>query len=192
MRRSTARLGAAASLLGLVLTARPALAVGYLEPHAEQGSAPPQLALPDLEGTTHRLADYRGKVVLVNFWASWCTPCIEEMPSMQRLARAQGSDRFQILAVNVAEAGPRIERALKTARVDLPVLLDRHSEAFADWEVRVLPTSFLIDPAGAIRYVGLGPIEWDGPEASAIVEELLPPRPEATPGTEPAPASDAP
>jgi thiol-disulfide isomerase/thioredoxin len=159
-------------VIGLLLTGQAALGVGYLEPYEAPDEPPPDLALPDLEGVTHRLADYRGKVVLLNFWASWCTPCIQEMPGMYRLAQERDPERFQILAVNVAEVGARAKRALRTAGVELPVLLDRDSGAFAAWGVRVLPTSFLLDPDGKIRYVGLGPIEWDGAEAAAHIDRL--------------------
>jgi thiol-disulfide isomerase/thioredoxin len=162
-----------ARLLGLMLAAGAAAADGYLEPYQPATTAPPPaFVLPDLQGTPHGLGEYRGKVVMVNFWASWCLPCVEEMPSMQRLADALGPDRFQILAVNVGESPPRVRQFLKSVSVDFTVLVDRKSETFEDWSVRVLPTSFLLDPEGHVRHRALGPIDWDTKEMRELIREM--------------------
>jgi len=97
-----------ATLAGLVLSAMPA-AGGELKPWS--GGATPSLALRDLQGKEHKLADYRGKVVVLNFWATWCDPCREEMPSMQRLQDKLAGQPFAILAIDYGEGAPRAQAA---------------------------------------------------------------------------------
>ena len=135
---------------------------------------PPQLALMGLDGKTHDLADYRGKVVLLNFWASWCVPCIREMPGMQRLAEKFGDRSFDILAVNVAENKNSVEASRKRLKIDFTILLDPEKDTAHDWGLKVLPTSYLIDPAGQIRYQAVGPFDWETDMANSAVESLLP------------------
>jgi len=161
------------ALLGLVIgsTVLPAAAAD-LEPLPTPIPAP-DLELLGVDGGLHRLADHRGEVVLVNFWASWCTPCLREMPSMQRLADSLPGSSFEILAVNVAESRAAIEKAYSRTEVRFTALLDPASTAFHAWQVRVLPTSFLIGPHGRVRYRVEGPVEWDSAEAIGIVESLM-------------------
>ena len=135
----------------------------------------PALELPDLEGVARNLADWRGQVVLVNFWATWCPPCLEEMPSLQRLAERLRGQPFAVVAVNVAETERRVAHRAKQMGLDFPVLLDADGAAFKAWGGKGLPTSVLIDRSGAIRYLGLGPLEWDGAEAVIIIDGLLKP-----------------
>lgn len=145
---------------------------GTLEPYTATNPLP-AFSLPDTRGEMHQLADYRGRVVLVNFWASWCPPCIKEMPSLQRL-QAQLADRpFEILAVNVGEQRYRAWKFSKLIDLQLPVLLDTQSQTFNAWEASVLPTSFLLDPGGRIRYRAQADLEWDTEAVTALIEELL-------------------
>ena len=134
----------------------------------------PPLALRDLAGRPHALADYRGKVVLVNFWATWCEPCREEMPSMQRLKQHFAGRPFAILAVNYGESDIRAGDFLKRSSLDLTVLLDPGQDASRAWRVRVLPASFLVGPDGRVRYGVIGEIDWMSPAAIETVRRLLP------------------
>jgi thiol-disulfide isomerase/thioredoxin len=146
---------------------------GSLAPYPN-ASAVPEFELRDLDNQLHRLSDYRGKVVLVNFWASWCIPCIEEMPGMQRIANNLRDRPFEILAINIAEDKNRIQKFLKSMGVNFRVLLDRDGSTFKAWQGRVLPTSFLLDPEGRVRYRVIGPIDWDTDEVLATINKIMP------------------
>ena len=136
----------------------------------------PRLSLPDLGGTQHSLSAYRGKVVLVNFWASWCAPCVIEMPGMQRLLAALQDRPFAILAVNVKEPKAQVWRFKKLLKVNFPALLDSDGATTETWEVQYYPTSFLVDGEGDIRYTAYGAIDWDSDEVRQSIEALMPDR----------------
>ena len=163
------RLAKFAIILLAALLAAPAQA---LELKPWTGGATPRLELSDLDGKAHRLADYRGRAVLVNFWATWCVPCREEMPSFERL-RASLEGRAVVLAVNLAEPEPRIRRFLDTVTVRYPVLLDRDGATARAWQARVLPATYVIGPDGAIRYRHLGELDWSSPEVRELILKLL-------------------
>lgn len=137
-----------------------------------------QLALPDLHGKAHSLADYKGKVVLVNFWATWCPPCRAEMPSMQRLKERMAGKPFVILAVDMAESEAEVRsflKELKPAKIDFTILMDKQGKSIKEWKVAVFPTSFIIDAEGVLRYSLLGGTEWDEYDAVQKIQALLPP-----------------
>ena len=138
------------------------------------GGPPPALALNDLDGRAHRLADYRGKVVLVNFWATWCGPCRDEMPSIQGLKDKLAGRPFAVLAVNLDEPESRIRKFLSQMKVDFTVLLDPERQVAKAWNARILPASFVIGPDGRIRYTLVGEINWDNEHVVARISELLP------------------
>ena len=133
----------------------------------------PALELEDLAGTVRRLEDYRGRVVLLNFWATWCEPCRDEMPTMQRLRERMAGRPFTILTVNYGETPGRIEPFLRSVGVEFPVLLDRRQQAARAWRIRILPASFLIGPDGNVRYHVIGEIDWTAEEAVGAVHRLL-------------------
>jgi thiol-disulfide isomerase/thioredoxin len=145
---------------------------GELKPWT--GGSTPGLVLKDLRGTTHSLADYRGKVVLVNFWATWCEPCRDEMPSMQQLKRKLAGRPFEVLAINLAESENKINDFLQRFPLDFTIMLDRNSAARRDWKVKVLPTSFVIAPDGTIRYSVIGDLDWADDFAAAGLLRLVP------------------
>lgn len=153
----------------LLLTVTPSAPA--LEP--VEARDPPPLALDDLAGRRHDLGDYAGKVVLVNFWGTWCPPCLKEMPSMQRLKQAMADRPFRILAVNVRQQAADAERFAKALGVDFTILLDAWGQAAREWKVKVYPTSYLIDPEGRIRYRAVGELAWDEEPVPGIVESLL-------------------
>ena len=150
-----------------------ALAVEAAEFVKINGVTPPPLALKDRSGKVHSLDAYKGKVVLVNFWATWCPPCREEMPSMQRLKEKMAGRPFVMLGVNSGESAEDLAEFLKLVKVDFDILLDSDSAATKRWKVFGLPTSFLIDHQGKVRYTLTGTTEWDQGEAVALIEELL-------------------
>lgn len=173
-RRNLARLLLAVGfLLGLVDRSG---ATQEVDLPAWTGGPTQPLALTDLGGRPHDLAEYRGKVLVVNFWATWCPPCREELPSLERLRDALQGRPFEVLAVNVAEGEPRVTRFLAEVPLRLPVLLDRDGDAQRAWKVRGLPATFLLDREGAIRFWYLGELDWAQPSIIRTIESLLGPR----------------
>jgi peroxiredoxin len=137
------------------------------------GKTAPPLALKDIHGGEHDLSRYRGKVVLVNFWATWCEPCRYEMPSMQRLKAKLADKSFELLAVNVDEPEARVRRFVEETRFDLPVLLDVNKRVTRAWGVRVMPTTFLVGPDGRIRYRAVGDLDWSSSPVISTILQLL-------------------
>ena len=158
--------------LALLLLAL-ALPASAQELKAWSGGATPPLELSDVDGRQHRLADYRGKAVLVNFWATWCGPCREEMPSMEALRVALQGKPFVVLAVNVGE-GARVARDFADRlSLGFPLLLDRDTKTTKAWGARILPASFVVGADGKIRYTYLGAIDWTQPDVRKKIEALM-------------------
>jgi len=139
-----------------------------------KGGPAPALELTGLDGGRYRLSDFRGQVVLVNFWATWCEPCREEMPSIQRLNERLSGRAFAVLTVNLEEPEARIRTFLSRNALDLTVLRDTGRNAAKLWNARILPASFLIGPEGAIRYRAVGEIDWNDGRVIERVVRLLP------------------
>ncbi|MCA1978200.1 MAG: TlpA family protein disulfide reductase [Thiobacillus sp.] len=135
----------------------------------------PGLQLKDIDGRPHDLAQLRGKVVLVNFWATWCPPCRREMPSMQRLKDALAGEPFEVLAVDVGEDADTIHAFTSQldATLGFPILLDPRGHAMRAWQVAGLPTTYLVDRQGRIVARAIGGREFDHPEMIAAVRALL-------------------
>jgi len=138
------------------------------------GGPPPALALKDLDGRLHQLSDYRGKVVLINFWATWCAPCRDEMPSIQQLKEKLAGRPFVVLAVNLDEPEARIRRFLTEVKVDFSILLDPERQVARAWDARILPASFVVGRDGRIRYSLVGEINWGHDLVVSRIAELLP------------------
>ena len=158
-------------LLGLALVTGAAQA-RELKPY--QGGATPPLALKDIAGNLHKLEDYRGRVILVNFWASWCPPCRAEMPSMQRLKEKLAGKPFTILAVDMGETPDVVSAYIKTVHTHCAVLLDSDGHTLKNWKVFAFPTSYVIDATGKIRYALFGSTEWDEADTLQKISDLLP------------------
>lgn len=133
----------------------------------------PALQAQDLNGMPHTLASFRGKVVLLNFWASWCPPCQREMPSMERLRLRMAGRPLEIVALDSAETRDEVSTFLSRMPLGFPVLLDPDGSNTRRWKVFALPSSFLLDAEGRVRYILTGPTEWDEGEALRLVELLL-------------------
>ncbi|WP_295400481.1 TlpA disulfide reductase family protein [uncultured Thiocystis sp.] len=155
-------------LVALACLSLPLAAGGSLSP--APAAAPVELRLPDLDGQERSLDELKGKVVLVSFWASWCTPCLEEMPSIQRLAEDLRDKPFAVIGVNVGESPLRVKTMVRRLGIGFPVLLDRDSAVFDRWGATVLPTTYVLDAEGVVRFVGRGPLEWDSNAVMSILE----------------------
>lgn len=140
------------------------------------GGAAPSLALQDLQGRPHRLEDFQGRVVVINFWATWCEPCRDEMPALRRLNEKLAGTPFTLLAVNYAESDARVAGFLQKVPVDFTILMDRDAAAAKRWRARVLPYTVVIDPGQRIRYTVTGELDWGAPAVEAALRKLLPPR----------------
>lgn len=147
-------------------------AANELKPYTAAGGTPP-LALPDLTGKQQNIDAYRGRVVLVNFWASWCPPCVHEMPSMQRLALRWRDKPFALVAVNMGEDAKTVRAFATKVKVDFPIWLDRDGAALRRWKVFAFPTSFVLDRSGKIRYALYGALDWETPETMAKIAALF-------------------
>jgi thiol-disulfide isomerase/thioredoxin len=142
------------------------------KPWSGADPAPP-IALKTLDGEPFRLEQLRGKVVLVNFWATWCEPCIEEMPSMQKLRARLAGAPFEIVAVNHQEGEARIRAFLQKVPLDFPIVRDTDGAVTRAWQARIFPSSYLVDAEGKIRYLLIGAADWTAPAAVRKVEALL-------------------
>jgi thiol-disulfide isomerase/thioredoxin len=118
------------------------------------------------------LSSYEGKLVLLNFWATWCPPCKEEMPSMQTLYEELGRDDFEIVAVNLQEDPETVQSFIDEHGFNFPVLLDRSGQTARQYAVRGIPTSYIVDQQGRILARKVGFHEWDGSDTIAAFETL--------------------
>ncbi|MBF0193074.1 MAG: TlpA family protein disulfide reductase [Magnetococcales bacterium] len=143
-----------------------------LHPIAKPKKAP-DLMLTDIDGKHHDITNYRGKVVLVNFWATWCPPCRSEMPSMQRVWDKFKDKGFVILAVDVGEKADDIIPFAMEYDLEFPIVLDNNDKTARAWKVRGMPTSFLVDKQGNIVYQALGGREWDDVKIIEIIQNLI-------------------
>ena len=133
---------------------------------------PPGYELTAARGETHRLEDRAGQVTLVNFWASWCPPCVHEIPSMNRLEGSYDEDEFAIVSINFRESPEHILEFMEEVEVDFPVLMDEDGAVSQEWGVFAFPSSFLLDREGRVRYSVNEAIEWDTDEVREVIDEL--------------------
>ena len=159
-------------LIGILFIATAAHAKD-LKPYL--GEPLPDFTLSDMDGKNHTLSQYRDKVVMVNFWATYCGPCIKEMPSMQRLKEKLNGKPFEILAIDMAESKENITAFMQRhkIKVNFHILLDTEGYVLEKWMVSAVPTTFIIDPQGKIRYALYGGLEWDSDEVVSTISELF-------------------
>lgn len=135
----------------------------------------PNFTLKDVNGNTHQLVDYRGKVVVVNFWATWCPPCVHEMPSMQQAWDALRNDQVVILAINHGEELPKVQAFHRQMSLTFPLLLDLRMQLMAEWNARGMPTTFVVDPKGRLVYQAVGGRDWNNPTILQTLRNLSKP-----------------
>jgi thiol-disulfide isomerase/thioredoxin len=111
---------------------------------------------------------------VLNFWATWCEPCLAEMPSLEDLERKFAGRPFKVLAVNFAESEERVSAYLNNYGIKLNVLYDKDMGAARRWNARILPASFVIDAGGTVRYSVIGEADWTAPGILAAIEKLVP------------------
>ncbi len=142
-----------------------------------QRVTPPMKALhftlKNLEGYEVSLKDFAGKVVFLNFWATWCGPCREEMPSMEKLWQRFREDDFVILAVDLRESKGEVVSFMKEYGLTFPVLLDSKGEVGSMFGVRAIPTTYLLDFEGRIVGGAIGARNWESEDAFELIESLL-------------------
>lgn len=147
------------------------------------GGPAPDFATYDLQGTPRSLEDYRGKVVLLNIWATWCTPCKEEMPSMQRLYEEIRDEEFQVLAVSIDRAPSdydpknpldgKLRAFADSLGLTFTILHDPSGEITTTYQTTGVPESFVLDRDGIIFKKITGPMAWDAPQNVQFIERLL-------------------
>ncbi len=137
------------------------------------GQPVPEVALPDLEGKTVNLSDFRGEVVLLNFWATWCPPCVDEMPSLQKLQKALGEKGLNILAISVDEKLEDIERFRDEFQLDLPILRDSGAKVAHSFATFKFPETYIVGRDGRLMGKVIGPRDWIAPLVIRDFVELL-------------------
>jgi len=143
-------------------------------PRLGKGVRAPDFTLSGLDGKMISLADYQGKVVLLNIWATWCPPCVEEMPSMERLYQAMKGTDFEILAVSIDASGAEAVRPfMKKHRLSFTALADPRGAIRSLYQTTGVPESFIIDKNGMIVEKVIGPRDWASPGAVRFLRDLV-------------------
>ena len=138
--------------------------------------APTSLALLDAHEREHSLEEYRGRVLLVNFWASWCPPCLREFPSLEALKRELDGEPFDILAVNVAEGAGTLGRFSRLEKAGIHLVMDTDGSQAEAWNAEYYPTTYIIGPDGALEYIVVGEADWTAQEQQERIRALIPRR----------------
>lgn len=158
----------------LLLLAVMASGCSKKEVPAQEGAAAPDFTLSDLSGKQVQLSSLKGKVVLVNFWATWCPPCREEIPSMVKLNQIMQGKNFQMLAISVDEGGKQaVQEFFRQNGVTLPALLDTDGSVSRRYGTTGVPETFIVDGKGMIRKKVIGGVEWSSPEVVGYLEGLM-------------------
>ncbi len=145
------------------------------------GMTAPNFSLPDLQGKTQRLTDYRGKVVFLNFWATWCKPCKEEMPSMQVLWDNLKNQDFMMLAVSMDRVTTTkdIPSFVETLKLSFPILTDSWGQTDKRYKLMGVPETYIIDQNGVLREKVIGPRDWTRRESIETIVQMLQKQPKS-------------
>lgn len=165
----------------LLITAACLLVAGCSKKESAQGvavikekSPAPDITVNSLKNVPLKLSDLKGKVVLLNFWATWCPPCREEIPSMMKLNSSMAGKPFQMVAVSIDEGGvPAIEAFFKESGFNLPVYTDPDGKAAGVYGITGVPETFVIDKNGILVKKVIGPLAWDSAESISFLEGLM-------------------
>ena len=139
------------------------------------GMNAPDFTLPDLQGKGQRLSDYRGKVIFLNFWATWCKPCKEEMPSMQMLWDNLQKEDFVMLAISMDRVTTKkdIPPFVENMKLTFPILTDSWGQTDTRYKLMGVPETYIIDQGGVLREKVIGPRDWTRDESIATIVQLL-------------------
>jgi len=138
------------------------------------GDRAPEFSLPALDGKFVSLSGYRGKVVMVHFWATWCPPCVDEMPTLEALYRALKGKNFEIFAISADEGGAGAVTAfMRKNKLSLPMLLDPDKTIAALYGTFKFPETYIVDRQGVVRYKEIGSRDWTAPESMDIVRNII-------------------
>ena len=193
-RQSLARVALAVVLLGALLWALPRRQPGQDGGHhaahdvtldayeragvteLKEGQHGPPFRLASLDQRTSGLEDFKDRVVVLNFWATWCQPCTAEMPTLEKLWRAYRNRGLTVLGVTVDRGGPRdlIDPYVRNLGLTFPILIDPDLKVAGAWRVTGLPATFIVKPGGEVTGFVVGAREWDSAEMRALLESLLP------------------
>jgi peroxiredoxin len=133
-------------------------------------AAAPDLVLKDIEGKTHRLSDYAGKTVIVNFWATWCPSCVDEIPSLEALRASSQPDKLVILTISDEDDLKTITRFMQKKALNLTVLRDLGNKAALGWEITAIPTSFVISPDQRVQFKVVGGVDFKSDEMGKVLK----------------------
>jgi peroxiredoxin len=142
-------------------------------PVASVGKPAPDFDTVDLEGKVWSLSKLKGKVVFVNFWATWCAPCREEMPAMQKLYEMMPKDKFEMLALFNNDKKPVAKNFVAKLGLTMPILSDEYNFAGTKYGLTGLPETFIVDKKGVIREKFIGPAQWDSPENIQMMTKYI-------------------
>jgi thiol-disulfide isomerase/thioredoxin len=137
--------------------------------------AAPDFSLPNIDGQQVSLQQYRGKVVFLNFWATWCIPCREEMPALERLHQTYHAQDLAIVSIDLKESADQVKIFFQKHSLSFPALLDQDGSVFRDYLVAGMPTTYLIDREGTLLARGVGGRDWTRAEALQLIQELIKP-----------------
>ena len=137
------------------------------------GQAVPNFTVTTLDGKVVKIAELKGKVILLNFFATWCGPCREEMPGMERLFRAYRDKGLVVLAVNMQQSAKTVRPFVQELKLSFPALLDAEGSVSHDYGIRALPVSFLVGRDGNLLWRAMGGREWDTREMQSYIGQAV-------------------